>query len=197
MHKSNRSSRRAVRSFAAPLVAAIAIAGGLAPAAHAAVDSVGASATFTQGTLGVEAPESAVSFGNTQLDGRASYDLSGDVGNWRITDATGSLAGWTVTVEASEPTSASGAATGAVMTMKTPTAEGVGQAPNVAAGDAAGFIRLNTAGGAQVADAAAGKGVGAWDMLQSGGDDLKLVMPYNTRAEQYDSTITFTAAQGL
>jgi hypothetical protein len=199
MIKSVDASKKLAR-VAVPFLAAAAVTAALLPAgAQANADSVGASAVFTKGDLIVTAPTSAVSFGNTQLDGRASYDLSGDVGDWLVNDASGDLSGWSVTVEASEPTAADTGtpATGAVMTMKAPATSGVGPAPAPAPGDVNGFSRLNTAGGAALVNATPGKGVGQWQLRQTGGGDLKLVMPYDTRGVQYDSTITFTTAPAI
>jgi hypothetical protein len=201
MRKSNRRRRGAVRTATSPLIAAMAVGLAMAPAAaHAAPnDTVGASATFKAGALTIKAPTSAVAFGETELDGRESYDLAGDIGDWKITDARGQRGAWTITLSATDPTAADNAeaATAAVMTMKVPTAQGKGTAPTLATGDADGFVRLNTAGGTPVVQAAAGQGIGKWDMLQSGVGDLKLVMPFDTRAVQYDSTITFTTAPAL
>jgi hypothetical protein len=199
MIKSLAAPKKLVRA-AAPLLAAAAATAAILPAgAHANDSSVGASATFTKGDLIVTAPTSAVSFGNTQLDGRASYDLSGDVGDWLVNDASGDLSGWSVTVEATEPTAADNGvpATGAVMTMKAPSTSGVGPAPTPAPGDVNGFSRLNDAGGAALVNAPAGAGVGQWQLRQTGVGDLKLVMPYDTRGVQYDSTITFTTAPAI
>jgi hypothetical protein len=190
-----------VRPAVTPLLTALAVSVAMAPAAAQAApkDSVGASATFKAGALTVKAPATAVSFGDIELDGRESYDLAGDVGDWRITDARGQRAAWTVTVSATDPIAADNgeAATDAVMTMKVPTAQGKGKAPTLATGEADGFVPLNTAGGTSMVQAAAGQGIGKWNMLQSGAGDLKLVMPFDTRAVQYDSTITFTTAEGL
>jgi hypothetical protein len=200
MSESNRRNRGIVHK-AVPLLAAFAASVAIGPAAaHAAAkDSMGASAKFKAGVLSVKAPTSAVSFAEVTLDGRESYDLAGDVGDWTITNARGQRAAWTVTVSATDPTAADTgeAATAAVMTMKLPTAQGKGTPPTLATGDADGFVRLNTAGGTPVVQAGAGQGIGKWDLLEPGADDLKLVMPFDTRAVQYDSTITFTTAQAL
>jgi hypothetical protein len=165
----------------------------------ASSDSVSASATFKAGPLSVTAPKSAVSFADLELDGRESYDLVGDIGDWRTTDARGQRAGWTVTVSATDPIASDNgeAAVDAVMTMHVPTAQGKGSAPAVAPGDADGFVRLNIAGGTPVIQAAAGQGIGKWDMPQAGTGDLRLVMPFDTRAVRYDSTVTFTVAPAL
>jgi hypothetical protein len=165
----------------------------------ASSDSVSASATFKAGPLSVTAPKSAVSFADLELDGRESYDLVGDIGDWRTTDARGQRAGWTVTVSATDPIASDNgeAAVDAVMTMHVPTAQGKGSAPAVAPGDADGFVRLNIAGGTPVIQAAVGQGIGKWDMPQAGTGDLRLVMPFDTRAVRYDSTVTFTVAPAL
>jgi hypothetical protein len=198
MSKSNRRTRRV---SAAPLVAAFAVAIAMAPAAAQAApkDTVGASAKFKPGALTVKAPTSAVSFAETQLDGSESYELVGDIGDWNIVDARGGRAPWTVTVSATDPTAADNGETAAdaVMTMKVPVAKGRGAAPTLATGDADGFVRLNTAGGVPMVEAAAGGGIGKWDLQQAGAGDLKLVMPFDTRAVQYDSTLTFTTSQAL
>jgi hypothetical protein len=59
------------------------------------------------------------------------------------------------------------------------------------------MVELTGQMGTPLVTAAAEKGVGAWDMTQTETGDMRLVMPYNTRAVQYDSTITFTIAQGV
>jgi hypothetical protein len=201
VRKSNRRNRVVMRPAVTPLLTVLAVGVAMAPATAQAAptDSLGASVTFKPGALAVKAPASAVSFGDIELDGGESYDLSGDVGDWRITDARGQRRAWTLTVSATDPIAADNgeAATDAVMTMKVPTAQGKGAAPTVATGDAGGFVRLNTAGGSALVAAAQGQGIGKWNMLESGAGDLKLVMPFDTRAVQYDSTITFTAAQAL
>jgi hypothetical protein len=192
-------SRRVTR-LAAPVLAALAVAVAALPSgAQAASDTVGASASFTKGALSVVAPVSSVSFGSTQLDGRASYDLAGDIGDWKVTDATGDQRGWNVTVQATDPTAADNgiAAVNAVMRIKVPTATGQGTAPDVAAGDVNGLVRLNTPGGSRVVNATASQGIGEWQLHQDGIGDLELAMPFDTRAVQYDSTIMFTSAQNL
>jgi hypothetical protein len=193
----SRSNKRRTAVGRKSLIAAVAIAA-LAPAgAQAASSSVDASALFTRGGLTVTAPTTAVSFGSTVLDGRASYDLNGDIGDWGVNDATGDLAGWTTTASASSPKGPDGVAmTDAVMAMHVPTATGNGAAPTIATGDADGFVQLTGAGN-QVLSAASDKGIGAWQLAQAGPDDIRLVMPYNTRAVKYDSTITFTIAQSV
>jgi hypothetical protein len=86
------------------VVAALAMAA-LAPAGAQAdtESSVGASADFTGGALSITAPQAGVNFGSTNLDGRASYNLVGGIGDWKINDATGTLAGWTASASASFP----------------------------------------------------------------------------------------------
>jgi hypothetical protein len=195
----SRSLKRHASIGRKSVVAALAIAA-LAPAgAQAAESSVGASATFTDGGLSVTAPATHVNFGSTRLDGGASYSLVGDIGNWNINDATGSLAGWTASASASFPKAAD---TGeqldtAVMSMHVPGAIGNGAAPDIASGDQNGMVQLTGQMGTPLVTAQPNKGVGAWDMTQTGTGDVRLVMPFNTRAVQYDSTITFTIAQGL
>lgn len=201
MRKFNSRRRRAWRSGAGAVLMAVAMGAGIVPAAAQAApkDTVGASATFKGGELTVHAPSSAVSFGETTLDGSGSYQLAGDIGDWSITDARGQRAAWTVTVSATDPTAADNGevATDAVMTMKVPVAQGKGLAPTLATDNADGFVRVNTPGGVPMVEAAAGRGIGKWDLLQAGQGDLKLVMPFDTRAVQYDSTITFTTSQAL
>jgi hypothetical protein len=196
MTKSFEAPRKFAR-VAAPLLAALAMTA-LPAGAQASADSVDASAIFTKGGLAITAPASTVSFGNTQLDGSAAYNLSGDVADWNVNDASGDLTGWSVSVEASEPTALDTGTpiAGAVMTMKTPVPNGVGPAPSVPAGDN-GFVRVNATGGVAMVNALQNQGVGDWDLQQAGTGDLKLVMPYNTRGVQYDSTITFTTAPSI
>jgi hypothetical protein len=182
------------------VVAALAMAA-LAPAgAQAATESsVGASANFTGGALSITAPQAAVNFGNTNLDGRASYNVVGGIGDWKINDATGTLAGWTASASASFPKAADTGAEldTASMSMRVPGAIGSGPAPTIATGDVDGMVGLTGQMGTPLVTAAPGKGVGAWDLTQTESGDMRLVMPYNTRAVQYDSTITFTIAQGI
>jgi hypothetical protein len=183
---------------AALAIAALAPAGAQAAAPPPASEDLGASALFTAGGLTVAAPDAAVSFGSTPLDGRASYDLKGDIGDWQITDATGDLKGWTSSVRATNPRALDTGAESAdaVMSMHVPTATGNGDGPTMAPGDVDGFVSL-AGEGTEVANATIEQGVGKWQMAQSGGDDIRLIMPFDTRPTQYDSTVTFTVAQGL
>lgn len=198
MHKSRSRTRFGRMTARKSVIAALAIAA-LAPASAQAADSVGASATFNAGPLTVTAPATSVSFGDTVLDGRASYDLQGDIGNWNVNDSTGALSGWGVGAQASDPAPSDGkpAVTDAVMSMHVPTGvTGTGPAPTISTGDANGFVQLSGAG-SKLLDAVQDTGVGSWDVAQDGGQDIRLVMPYNTRAVRYDSTLTFTVGQKM
>jgi hypothetical protein len=150
----------------------------------------------------VQAPAGTVVFPQTKLDGRTSYELRGDIGDWTVTDGSAGAQGWQVAVHA---TSAIAADTGLGLAgsrvrMRVPVPQGQATAPSIAAGGADGFVALNgdSATGALIMARSAPAGSpGTWRMTQHGTDDLALSLPYDTRAVRYDTTITFTVSPGL
>jgi len=155
-----------------------------------------------KGVLDVMAPADDVIFPEVKLDGGASYKLAGDLGDWVVSDDTGKKTGWQVTVAATDAIAYDTdlPLAGSILRMRVPVPSGVGAAPTVAAGDANGFVTLNGSSapdGSVVARSATGGSPGLWTMTQPGPDDLKLTMPFDTRAQQYDMTVTFTVSPPL
>lgn len=179
----------------------------MAPATTQAADVLtsptAVSATVDSSGIQVTAP-AAVSFAAASLTGRAAT-LDADIGDWMVNDARGeaSSKGWTVTAAASAVTvDTDGAGPGAaaevpgmapVLDMDAATAlVGSGPAPVMTGGTLTGT-------GATLLDAGVDAGVGEWQVTQgtAGVKDLHLALPYNARAGDYASTVTFTLTPKL
>jgi hypothetical protein len=166
--------------------------------------STQAQGLLTGGTLTNTAP--TIASLDTALTG-AIQTVDAAVGGWNVTDATGSNAGYTVTVASSAPTDnsaadGSGAAlspgTGGSMTL-TPTAATAHAGNPAPTGpvDGAGATTsltpvLVSSGAATVANAAASTGQGSWDVAAAG--NLAVVIPGDASAGYYTSTLTYTSA---
>jgi hypothetical protein len=160
------------------------------PASAAAdQDSTGVTGTLSAGSLITTAP-SVSSFTDT-LTGRA-HTVTTDVGTWVVNDATGSGAGYNVTVEASTPKVDGVDLTGASVSLAaadaptSPDGLGASEGPTNASGP---FVL--TSGPQTVTSAAAGKGMGEWRFAQGAGD-LSLLMPADTPAGAFSTTLLFT-----
>ncbi len=177
---------------------------GLAVVAAVAVTPVAAQAgtadTSLTGTLGAGsltntapaiAPFTATLTGVTQ-------DVATPVGAWSVTDATGSSAGYVVTVAASDPAVDGGSAgTGASISL-TPK-DGVaatGNANNSGPQAVSDQPIVVTGGAAPIVAAEAGTGQGAWDFAAdvNADESLDVVIPGDASAGDYSSTLTFTSA---
>ena len=191
---------RAARVAAGLLVASAFAA---VPMVAQAADSV-ATGDLTGGNLTNTAP--AIGSLSAALTGVAQT-VNAAVGPWNVTDASGTNAGYTITVAASAPTDNSAAdgsgtvlspGTGGSMTL-TPTAAAA-TAGNTAptgplegAGVANSATPLLVSGGAVTTDnAAAGTGQGSWDFATGG--NLAVVIPSDASAGFYSSTLTYTSA---
>jgi hypothetical protein len=119
------------------------------------------------------------------------------VGAWEVTDATGSNAGYSVTVAATAPTvggSAAGAGTGSSVTFTPATATAAAGNP-AAAGPVATTAQTLSPTAATIENAPAASGQGGWDFAADGaGKSLAVVIPGNASAGAYSSTLTFTTA---
>src|ERR1019366_5378567 len=151
-------------------------------------------ATLSGGALSNTAP-TITPFAAT-LSG-VTQTITTKVGAWEVTDATGSNAGYSVTVAATAPTvggSAAGAGTGSSVTFTpaTPTAAAGNPA---AAGPGAPTAQTLSPTAATIENAPAASGQGGWDFAADGaGKSLAVVIPGNASAGAYTSTLTFTTA---
>jgi len=187
---SSRTSR-----LAAGLVVASAFAAVAVPVAAQAA-TTDADGTLTAGALSNTAP--VITPFTTTLTG-ANQTVNTAVGAWDVDDATGSDAGYSVTVAASAPTvagSAADAGTGGSITL-TPTAAVAGPDNPAATGPVAEAAQVLTPTASTIDNAAAGTGQGDWDYAADNGttaNNLAVVIPGDASAGAYSSTLTFTTA---
>jgi hypothetical protein len=120
------------------------------------------------------------------------------VGAWSVTDATGTNAGYSLTVAATSPTvdgSTLHAGTGASLTL-TPTSATAASGNSAGTGPVAKGVQ--TLGGTAVTidDAVAGTGQGEWDFAADSGvtKNLSVVIPGDASPGSYSSTLIFTTA---
>ena len=181
-----RSARVAVGLAVVSAVAAV-------PAAQAADTS--ATGTLTAGSLSNTAPAitpfSVTLTGVTQMQNTA-------VGAWSVTDATGSNAGYSITVSATDPTvngDAALAGTGGSLTLSPTTATAASGNP-AATGPVASSPQVLSTTAATIDDAAVTTGQGAWDFAADAGatKSLAVVIPGDASAGDYSSTLTYTTA---
>jgi hypothetical protein len=167
----------------------------VAPMAAQAADT-NATGTLAAGSLSNVAP--VIAPFNTTLTG-LTQTVDTTVGASSVTDATGSGAGYSVTVAASVPTVGgvpAGAGTGSTLTL-TPAAA-TAAAGNPATGGpvpTTGAQALSTTA-TTVANAAVGTGQGEWDFAADAGaaTSLAVVIPGDASAGYYSSTLTYTTA---
>lgn len=161
-------------------------------AAQAAETNLGG--TVTGGALSNTAPV-ITPFAAT-LTG-ATQTVNAKVGAWGVTDATGSNAGYSITVAASEPTiggSAANAGTGSSVTL-TPTTATAGAGNPAATGPVAGAPQTLSPIASTIDNAAPASGQGEWAFAaDAGAGSLAVVIPGNASAGTYSSTLTFTTA---
>ena len=170
----------------------------LAPMAAQAADTP-LTGTLSAGLLSNTAP--AITPFTATLSGVNQTKLTA-VGSWSVTDATGSNAGYSVTVAASAPVvTAPGGdvayeGTGGTLTLtpKTTTAAAGNPADT---GPVAQAAQLLGTTGATIQDAPAGTGQGQWDSAADNGtteNSLAVVIPGDASAGDYSSTLTYTTA---
>jgi hypothetical protein len=168
----------------------------MAPVAAQAADS-NATGTLTAGALSNTAP--AFTPFSTALTG-LTQTVTTPVGAWDVNDATGSNAGYSVTVAASAPTvggATAGAGTGRSITLTPTTATATAAANNPAAtGPVADAAQTLTPTASTIDNAAAGTGQGEWDFAADtgGAHNLSVVIPGDASAGAYSSTLTYTTA---
>jgi hypothetical protein len=175
---------------AAGLAALSAIA--VAPMAAQAADTP-VTGTLSSGGLTNLAPPIAAF--NATLTG-FNQTVNTTVGAWNVTDATGSNAGYNVTVAATAPTVAGGnAGTGGSITLTPATATAADG--NVATtGPVARPASALTTTASTIEAAGPGTGQGQWNFAgdSDAAHSLSVVIPGDASAGDYSSTLTFTAA---
>jgi hypothetical protein len=175
----------------------------VAPMAAQAADT-NATGTLTGGSLTNTAP--AITPFSATLSGLAQTKNTA-VGTWGVTDATGSDAGYSVTVSATAPTvDADGAGTGSspvviansTLKLYTNNAQAVGGNANTAP-VAAAAQQLDVDGtpaASTIQNAPAGSGQGPWTFAADNGaaTGLEVVIPGTATPGAYASTLTYTTA---
>ena len=134
---------------------------------------------------------------SAKLTGRNQTVITA-VGGWSVTDATGSNAGYSVTVAATKPkvnglTALAGTGGSITLTPATATAA-AGNPPST--GPAAASAQTLSTRPATIENARAGTGQGEWDFNPDSGatKSLAVVIPGDASAGAYSSTLTFTTA---
>jgi WxL domain surface cell wall-binding len=184
----SRVARVGAGLLVASAVMAVPVAAQAAPTA--------ATGTLTAGALSNTAP--TITPFATDLTG-TTQTVDTAVGAWNVTDATGSNAGYSVTVSATAPTvagSAAGAGTGGSITI-TPTAATPAAGNPAATGPVANAAQALSPTAATIDNAVAGTGQGEWDFAADNGtteNNLAVVIPGDASAGAYSSTLTFTTA---
>ncbi len=166
----------------------------VAPVAAQAADTT-LSGTLTAGSLSNTAP--TLGSVDATLTG-LTQTVNTTVGSWSVTDATGSNAGYSVTVAASAPT-VSGTAhtigTGSSITLTPSTATAASLNP-ASTGPVAESAQVLSTTAATIDNAAATTGQGESDFAADSGStkSLAVVIPGDASAGAYSSTLTFTTA---
>ena len=166
----------------------------VAPVAAQAADTT-LSGTLTAGSLSDTAP--TLGSVDATLTG-LTQTLDTTVGSWSVTDATGSNAGYSVTVAASAPTvSGTGhtIGTGSSITLTPSTATAASLNP-ASTGPVAESAQVLSTTAATIDNAPATNGQGEWDFAADSGStkSLAVVIPGDASAGAYSSTLTFTTA---
>lgn len=163
-------------------------------AAQAAAND--ADGTLTPGVLSNTAP--VITPFTAGLTG-VSQTVDTAVGAWNVIDATGSNAGYSITVTATDPTvggTVAGAGTGGSITL-TPTAATAAVGNAALTGPVAEAAQALSPTAVTIDNAAAGTGQGEWDFAADNGvgeNNLAVVIPGDASAGDYSSTLTFTTA---
>jgi hypothetical protein len=174
------------------VAAGVAVVSAIAAAPASAQDTP-AAGTLAAGDLVVTAP--AITAFNFELTG-VTATVSTPVAGYTISDATGSNAGYSVTVAATAPTvdgAAAAAGTGSTLTLAPGAATAAAGNPAADGPVAAGAPVLLSAVAATVQNAPATTGQGAWD-VSGGATALAVVIPGDASEGAYLSTLTFTTA---
>jgi hypothetical protein len=196
-----------LKTRVARVTAALAVVSAFAvvPVAAQAADT-DATGTLTAGVLTNTAP--AIAAFSATLSG-VNQTVNAAVGGWNVTDATGSNAGYSVTVAATAPvvTVADGAdpdslpdvvpsGSGGSLTLTATTAPAAAGNPAVT-GPVAQAPQLLSTTAATIQNAAATTGQGEWDFAADNGTTekrLAVVIPGDASAGAYSSTLTYTTA---
>jgi hypothetical protein len=162
-------------------------------AAHAG--NTDADGTLTSGGLALATP--AIGTFSVPLTGLTQV-VPAQVGVWSVTDATGSNAGYSVTVAASTPTVngiVADAGTDPTLQLHPTTATPATNNP-ATTGPVPAPGQTLTPTPSTIDNAAAGTGQGEWDFAADTGDtaNLAIVIPGNASAGAYSSTLTFTTS---
>lgn len=179
-----------LNSRVARIVAGLAVASAFAVAPMAQAADTNATGTLSAGELTNTAP--AITPFSTTLTG-ISQTVTTDVGAWSVTDATGSNAGYSITVAATAPTVdgiLADAGTGGSLTMGATTATA---APGNSGTAPVSSSQLLSTTAATIDNAAAGTGQGRWNFAADAAN-LSVVIPGNASAGAYSSTLTYTTA---
>jgi hypothetical protein len=181
-----------IAAVAAALAVTSAIA--IAPMAAQAADT-DAVGTLAGGALSNTAPP--ITAFNATLTG-VTQTVRTAVGASAVIDATGTNAGYSLTVAATAPTvdgDTAGAGTGASLTLTPTTATPAAGNPAQTGPVATGAQALSTTA-ATIQNAAAGTGQGEWNFAADAGpvNNLAVVIPGDASAGAYSSTLTFTTA---
>jgi hypothetical protein len=179
---------------AAASITALCILAAAPSVADAQVDS-DATGTLSAGSLTNTAP--AFTPFSITLSG-VTQTVTTAVGSWSVNDATGSNAGYTVTVAASAPTVdgvAEDAGTGGSLTL-TPRSATAAAGNPAGTGPVASSAQLLSTTAATIQTAAADTGQGRWNFAADSGPtkSLSVVIPGDASAGAYSSTLTYTAA---
>jgi hypothetical protein len=140
----------------------------------------------------------AITAFNLTLNG-STRTVTTKVGAWSVTDATGSNAGYSVTVADTAPTVTgavgASAGTGSALTL-TPTTATAASGNPAGTGPVAEAAQLLSTTAATIDNAAATTGQGEWDFAADTGAaaNLSIVIPADASAGAYSSTLTFTTA---
>jgi hypothetical protein len=175
--------------------------------AQAATSTDTTSVTLTAGALSFTANPLASDFPSTALTG-ATQTVRTPFSDWSVKDATGSGAGWNVTLAASRFSNAGATNTlplgslnytpaAATPTKVDPLNLSLPPIVQLPTPPATAYT-LDSGSGVKVVSALAGTGAGEWsfDQQNLAGGDLALTIPANAIADTYTSTITETLSTG-
>lgn len=188
-------------------LAVVAAAFAVPAAAQAATSTDTTSVTLTAGALQFTANPLASDFPSTALTG-ATQTVRTPFSDWSVKDASGSGAGWNVTLQASRFANAGNTTqlplgslnyTPALPTVTKIDPLNLSLPPLVQLPTApATAYTLDNGSAVKVVSALAGTGAGEWsfDQQNLAGGDLALTIPANAIADTYTSTITETLSTG-
>ncbi|MGJ7440983.1 WxL domain-containing protein [Aquipuribacter sp. MA13-6] len=190
-------SRSRTRTCVAVLAAAALVTTGAAPALADTVQDP-SDVTVTAGTLEFSTDPTVGDFAPVTLNSE-SQDVDAAVGTFSVSDNTGSGAGWTVTVQASQMAEHNGTDyVGSGRTLPTSSIELSAPTVGAAAGTtsavpaiAPGPYTVDAGAAVTIATAAPGAGMGTYDF---GATTATLTVPSDAYAATYRSDVTVTLA---